>query len=173
MALGNRSREGRGRTTKEYRAGQNLVLHDVDQEVALTLIGLGHEFERWEAVGLVTYAVRHGGTELGRLVIAPPSNVFAHVRVRQFDPASGPSREVEALCADVHHALEALSSAAEQKGSADDTRYSYPRARRRAIVDEYRTALLNGEVENKENWAQRHHISRKTLWRYECEFPES
>ena len=163
MALGNRSREGRGRTTKEYRAGQNLVLHDVDQEVALTLIGLGHEFERWESVGLVTYAVRHEGAEL----------VFQHVRVRQFDPASGPSREFESLCADVHHALEALSIAAEQKGSADDTRHSYPRARRRAIVDEYRAALLNGEVENKENWAQRHHISRKTLWRYECEFPEA
>jgi hypothetical protein len=51
--------------------------------------------------------------------------------------------------------------------------YAFSLEERRQIVDHYRTARRNGEVENKEAWARNnYHISRKTLWRYEQEFPE-
>jgi hypothetical protein len=52
--------------------------------------------------------------------------------------------------------------------------YAFSSEERRQIVEHYRTARRNGEVENKEAWAySNYHISRKTLWRYEQEFPET
>jgi hypothetical protein len=52
--------------------------------------------------------------------------------------------------------------------------YAYEPEERRRIVERYRAALQDGEVENKEAWAYNNYrISRKTLWRYEQEFPEA
>ena len=61
-------------------------------------------------------------------------------------------------------------------GAADpeSDHYAFCSEERRRIVEHYRTAQKNGEVENKEAWAYNNHrISRKTLWRYEQEFPET
>jgi len=52
--------------------------------------------------------------------------------------------------------------------------YAFCSEERRRIVERYRTARKNGEVENKEAWAYNNYrVSRKTLWRYEQEFPET
>jgi hypothetical protein len=52
--------------------------------------------------------------------------------------------------------------------------YAFHAKERRRIVEHYRIARRNGEVENKEAWAHNNYgISRKTLWRYEQEFPEN
>jgi hypothetical protein len=140
----------------------------VDQEVGLTLAGLACDFDLREAGGAVTYLLRRGSAEVGRLVIAPPSRVFPFVRVREVHLCP----EFEALCQAIRHDLEVLSWTAEQAGVKESPRFSYPRLKRRQIVEEYRAALRNGEVKNKDAWADGFHISRKTLWRYECEFPE-
>jgi hypothetical protein len=154
---------------QEYRLAAEVTLRDVDQEVGLTLAGLVCDFDRCEGGHGVTYLVRWDSSELGRLVIAPPTRVFPYVRVREVQLCP----EFEALCQPVRRDLEVLSWTAEQAGVEASSRFSYPRPTRRQIVEEYRTACSNGEVENKESWAQRHyHICRKTLWRYECEFPE-
>jgi len=158
-----------GAATQEYRLAAKVTPRDVDQEVGLTLVGLGCTFERCEVGGAVTYLLRRGSAELGRLVIVPPTRVFPYVRLREvhFCP------EFEALCQSIRRDLGVLSRTAEQAGAREGARFSYPRPQRRQIVAEYRTARRNGEVENKETWAQnRYHICRKTLWRYECEFPE-
>jgi hypothetical protein len=106
---------------------------------------------------------------LGRLVIAPPTRVFPFVRAREIHLCP----EFEALCKAIRRDLEVLSWTAEQAGIKESARFSYPRPQRRQIVEEYRAACRNGEVECKEAWAgSRYHISRKTLWRYECEFPD-
>jgi hypothetical protein len=158
-----------GAAIQEYRLCVDITLQDVDQEVSLTLASLACAFDRREVGSTVTYMVRHGSLELGRLVIAPPSRIFPTVRVREVHL----SPPFEALCRHVRCDLEALSWAAEQVGVRESTRFSYSRLRRRQIVTEYRAALRNGEVDNKGTWAARYHISRKTLWRYECEFPET
>jgi hypothetical protein len=158
-----------GTAIQEYRLAAEVTLRDVDQEVGLTLTGLACDFDRCEAGIAVTYLLRRESAGLGRLVIAPPSRVFPYVRVREVHLCP----EFEALCRHVRRDLEALSWAAEQAGPEESPRFSYPRPKRRQIVEEYRTACRYGEVENKEAWAERrYHISRKTLWRYECEFPE-
>ena len=117
----------------------------------------------------MTYLFRRDLSEVGRLIITPPTRVFPFVRVREVHM----SPDFEALCRHVRRDLEALSLAVEQARVKEDSRFSYPRPKRRQIVEEYRTACRNGEVENKETWAEgKYHICRKTLWRYECEFPE-
>jgi len=159
-----------GAATQEYRLAADVTLQDVDQEVSLALAGLACDFDRREAGGAVTYPIRRDSSELGRLVIAPPTRVFPYVRVREVHLCP----EFEALCQHIRRDLEILSWAAEQAGVKESTCFSYPRAKRRQIVEEYRTGRRNGEVENKQAWADnRYHISRKTLWRYECEFPET
>lgn len=135
--------------------------------MSISLAGLACDFERREAGNAVTYLLRRGSAELGRLVIAPPSRVFPFVRIREIHRCP----EFEALCQAIHRDLEVLSWTAEQAEVEESLHFSYPRSRRREIVEEYRTARMNGEVENKEPWAQnRFSICRKTLWRYECEF---
>jgi hypothetical protein len=137
--------------------------------VSLALAGLACDFDRREAGGAATYPIRRDSSELGRLVIAPPTRLFPIVRVREVHlcPAFEP------LCQHIRRDLEILSWAAERAGVKESTCFSYPRAKRRQIVEEYRTARRNGDVEDKEAWADKHHICRKTLWRYECEFPET
>ncbi len=158
-----------GATVQEYRLAAGVTLRDVGQEIRLTLIGLGSRFERHEVDGIVTYLFRQGSAELGRLVVAAPTRLFPYVRLREVHLCP----EFEALCRSIRRDLEALSRAAEQAGLEESARFSYSRSKRRQIVAEYRAARHNGEVENKETWAQsRYHICRKTLWRYECEFPE-
>ena len=57
--------------------------------------------------------------------------------------------------------------------AAESDHYAFSSEERWQIVEHYRTARKNGEVENKEAWAyNNYHISRKTLWRYEQAFPE-
>jgi hypothetical protein len=52
--------------------------------------------------------------------------------------------------------------------------YAYPRQRRLEIVRRYRKARNQGEVKNKEAWAQANYgISVRTLRRYELEYPET
>jgi hypothetical protein len=158
-----------GTATQEYRLAAEVTLRDVDQEVSLTLAGLACDFDRREAGDAVTYLFRRDSAEMGRLVIAPPGRVFPFVRVREVHLCP----DFEALCQPIRHDLEVLSWTAEQAGVKESPRFSYPRPKRRQIVEEYRAACRNGEVENKETWADtNHHICRKTLWRYECEFPE-
>lgn len=158
-----------GAAAQEYRLAAEATLRDVDQEVSLTLAGLACDFDRREAGDTVTYLLRHDSAELGRLVIAPPSRVFPFVRVREVHLCP----EFEVLCQPIRHDLEVLSWTAEQARVKESPRFSYPRPKRRQIVEEYRTACRNGEVENKDTWADtNYHICRKTLWRYECEFPE-
>ena len=155
--------------TQEYRLAAEVTLRDVDQEVRLTLAGLACDFDRREAGAAVTYLLRQDSTEVGRLVIAPPSRVFPFVRVREVHLCP----EFEALGHPIRTDLEMLSWTAEQAGVQESSRFSFPRSKRRQIVEEYRTALRNGEVEGKQNWAEsRYNICRKTLWRYESEFPE-
>ena len=164
-----RSGAANGVATEEYRLAADITLQDVEQEVSLTLAGLACDLDRREAGGTVTYLVYRDSTELGRLVIASPSRVFPAVRVRQARRCP----EFEAVWQAVRRDLDVLSQSAEQAGVEESSRFSYPRAKRRRIVEEYRTARRNGEVENKDTWAERqHHICRKTLWRYEREFPE-
>lgn len=62
----------------------------------------------------------------------------------------------------------------EQDKVQDSEHYAYSPEKRRQIVEHYRTARKNGEIENKDTWADTNYgISRKTLWRYEQEFPEA
>ena len=158
-----------GAAVREYRLAAEVTLRDVDQEVSLTLAGLACDFERREAGDAVTYRFRRDSTELGRLVIAPPGRVFPFVRVREVHLCP----DFEALCQPIRRDLEVLSWTAEQAGVKESSRFSYPRPMRRQIVEEYRAACRNGEVENMETWADtNYHICRKTLWRYEREFPE-
>ena len=165
--------EGAG-DTKEYGLSERVTVQDVDQEVGLALTSLGCEFHRKEARGVVTYFIHRDSLDLGRLVIAPPTRVFPYIRIREHYPMSELRWVFEALCRQVREDLEALCDAAEQVEVRENTFFSYPRAKRRQIVEEYRAALMNGEVENKETWAQtRYAICRKTLWRYEREFPET
>ena len=162
--------------TREYGLTEQVTVQDVDQEVRLALASLACTFSRRERHGLVTYFIYQDSLDMGRLVIAPPSRVFPYVRIREHYPTpdSGLCQTFEDLCYHVHRDLEALCVAAEQVRIRENALFSYPRAKRRQIVQEYRAARMNGEVENKEIWAQsRYHICRKTLWRYECEFPES
>lgn len=158
-----------GTATREYRLAK-VSLQDVDQEVGLTLAGLVCTFDRCEAGGAVTYLIRWESVELGRLVIAPPTRVFPCVRIREVHLCP----EFEALCQSIRRDLEVLSWTVEQAGVVESLHFSYPRFKRRQIVEEYRIARMNGEVENKEAWAQnRYNICRKTLWRYECELSET
>ena len=174
MITNSKPRKESDRTAQAHRLSGELKVQDVDQEIGLTLVGLGLEFERKEAAGLVTYAVCRQSTALGRLVIAPPNQIFTHVRVREYGAASGLNQEFETLCHHLRRDLEALCMMAKQAEVKENSRFSYPRPKRRQIVKEYRAARINGEVDNKETWAQnRYHICRKTLWRYECEFPET
>jgi hypothetical protein len=155
--------------TQEYRLAARVTIQDVDQEVGLTLAGMPCDFERRERGHAVTYLIRWGSAELGRLVIAPPTRIFPFVRVREVKLCP----EFEAMCAPIRRALDLLGRTAEQVGVEESSRFSYPRPRRRQIVEEYRAARRNGEIENKATWAEyQYHICRKTLWRYECEFPE-
>lgn len=56
--------------------------------------------------------------------------------------------------------------------SRDSDHYAFSAEDRRQIVEHYRMARSNGEVANKEAWAYSNYgITRKTLWRYEQEFP--
>jgi hypothetical protein len=158
-----------GAAMREYRLAGEVTRRDVDQEVSLTLAGLACDFERREAGDAVTYLLRRDSAELGRLVIAPPGRVFPFVRIREVHHCP----EFEVLCQAIRRDLEVLSWTAEQAGVEESSRFSYPRPKRRQIVEEYRAACRNGEVENKDTWADsNYHICRKTLWRYECEFPE-
>ena len=158
-----------GAATKEYRMATEVTLRDADKEVSLTLASLAYAYERREVDAAVTYLIRRRSTALGRLVLAPPTRVFPFVRVREVHLCP----EFAALCQAIRRDLKVLSWAAQQAGVEESSRYSYPRPQRRQIVAEYRAARRNGEVECKQTWADsRYHISRKTLWRYECEFPE-
>jgi hypothetical protein len=78
---------------------------------------------------------------------------------------------------DLHRGMGYLTTArgkAKQSVQIKDSgHYNHPLEKRREIVREYREACRNGRVSNKDTWAQEHHqISRKTLDRYEAEFPE-
>jgi len=159
----------KGAVLHAYWLSPQVTLRDADQEVALTLATLGCDFDRCETGGVVTYAIRQDSIAFGRLVILGPTRVFRRVRVREvhLDP------EFQVLCQPIRRDLESLSWAVERVDAEESSHYSYPRPKRRQIVEEYRMARRNGEVENKQAWAERrYHISRKTLWRYEREFPE-
>jgi len=161
---------GASESTQEYKLASEVTLQDADQEVRITLAGLACDFERRVAGNVVTYLLRRKSAELGRMVIAPPTRAFPCVRIREVHLCP----EFEMLCQAVRRDLGVLSWTAEQAGGKESARFSYPRPKRRQIVEEYRMARRNGEVVSKQSWADtNYHICRKTLWRYECEFPET
>jgi hypothetical protein len=56
----------------------------------------------------------------------------------------------------------------------DSDHFAYPRNKRREIVQHYRLDRICGEVRNKDRWARQHYqISGRTLFNYECEFPQT
>jgi len=81
---------------------------------------------------------------------------------------SGPDEPVAAATAD-----QDLPQAQDAQ-FPDSNRYAYSPQERQRIVEHFRAAQKRGEIENKEAWVDSNYgISRKTLWRYEQEFPET
>lgn len=114
---------------------------------------------------------------------------------RQESPRHG---EFVSLCHHIRHILESLQDAGgwsvagedgrplwpESTGvgrlrhtngtSKDSDHFAYPRSKRAEIVQHYRFDRVNGQVRSKDQWARRYYqISGKTLFNYECEFPEA
>lgn len=60
-------------------------------------------------------------------------------------------------------------------GTAKDSdHFAFPWSKRLEIVQHYRLDRINGEVRNKDQWARRNYqISGRTLFNYECEFPQA
>lgn len=103
------------------------------------------------------------------------ANLCGHLRqVLESLQHAGGSAEAE----EGEHRREAASDAGGTLYRMDGARrdnghFAYPRRKRLKIVQHYRLDHINGEVRNKDQWARKNYqISGRTLFNYECEFPQ-
>lgn len=107
---------------REFEFAGSLSVQDVDREIALSLLSLAHDFDRWEIGQVVAYVIRADTMEVGRLVIAPGTGARPGVRIREHhtllrqqqsdSPKAGEqsrlSGEFASLCGQIRQTVESL-----------------------------------------------------------------
>jgi hypothetical protein len=110
---------------REYEFAGSLRVQDVDREIALSLLSLAHDFDRWEIGQVVAYVIRVDAMEVGRLVIAPGTGARPGVRIREHhtllkqqqsnsskaDERSSLSGGFASLCGQIRQTVESLECA--------------------------------------------------------------
>ena len=110
---------------REFEFAGGLSVQDVDREIALSLLSLAHDFDRWEIGQVVAYVIRADTMEVGRLVIAPGTGARPGVRIREHHtllnqeksdlPKAGEqsrlSGDFASLCGQIRQTVESLECA--------------------------------------------------------------